>query len=424
LLIILYNKNLRANLELKQSAASERRQRVLFVAPFAHYDGHHCYVALSESQALARAGLDVLLLTFNGFIDESTIKPNIRATSLVSIKRRKLINGINANRFAKWPFMFFTSLVTLMAAAMIYSRRHFDIIHLRDADPFPFLPRLVGLVKGHTRWAVSVLSTLDRVPQLMPISRLPVWNRVYSASLENDNKYLYLTQNRFVMEYYSDDFLHGILSGSVYELPPMIPKEDIAQPKVDQAEARKHFRLPTNKTVFLSFGSVHPGKAPEVIFEAIQDIPGAICLHAGKTTLNMQSKFEKLKKQYGKTVLINDVYVSEKEKPYYFAVSDAVMLSYTHDFKATASMLWEACRYQKPVIASDSGQLGELVRKFDLGFTFKSEDPKSLKEAMEKFVAISELRVKEIERNCSSFCDEFSSENWVAHCVELYQKLR
>jgi len=398
------------------------RKKILFVAPFAHYDGHHCYVASSESEALSNAGEEVLLLTFNGLIDDS-ILASVRTKSLISLDRRQIVNKINSHELTKWPFMFISALATLVTAVLIYKKDGFDIIHLRDADPFPFLPWIVGLITNNTRWVVSVLSTLEGVPIAGPLSRFPLWRIICKMSIANHNRYLYVCQNEEVRNYYSKRFQGGLLCGRVYELLPMIPAPSYSLENKSRITAMERLGLPSEKTVFLSFGSVHRGKDPETIFSALKSIPDAICLHAGKTTLNMVPMFENLKKQYNSNVMFRDDYVAETEKVYYFAASSAVVLSYTKEFKATSSMLWEACRYQIPIIASDSGQLGNFVRSFDLGLTFESQNPASLHDAISKFMSFDNARITAIRRNCDRFRSDFSNEKWATRCEELYRKL-
>ncbi len=398
------------------------KMKILFVAPFAHCDGHHCYVAGTESEALSKAGFEVLLLTFTGLIDDSVCL-SVKTRSLLSPRRRDMINRIISHEITKWPFMLVTVLATLIKAVQIYNREQFNIIHLRDADPFPFLPRLVGMFASNTRWVVSLLATLKRVHFIGPLSRFPLWSVVYRISLNNRNQYLYVCQNDQIKSYYSKEFLGGILNGNVFELTPMISTSNSYNRKISETEAKAFLRLPSEKRIFLSFGSVHNGKDPETIFSALESFPNLLCLHAGKTTSNMITKFDRLKNHYNGSVKFIDRYIPEVEKPYYFAASSVIILAYTKDFRATSSMLWEACRFRTPIIASDSAQLGELVHSFGLGLTFESQNPTSLREAISKFVSFGDDRISVMKANCDKFCSYFSSEDWTIKCSDLYQRL-
>jgi len=402
---------------------TDKKKRILYVAPFAHCDGHHCYAACTESEALSKNGAEVLLLTFNGLIDESARPKAVNLEHIVNKDLRPVLSRINSHERIKWLFMFLAAFLTMMKAARIYMNGRYDLIHLRDADPFPFLPRLVGLFSKNTRWIVSVLATLEDVPLAGPSSRFPLWRPVYNASLSNANQYVYVCQNEKVRNYYSDEYLGGILRGNVFELSPIIPDRNSEIPDVTEEIARKRLGLPARKTIFLSFGSIHKGKDPETIFQGVKSLPDVLCLHAGMTTSNMISNFDRLKSQYSSNVTFHDYYIPESEKAYYFAASSAIVLSYTKDFTATSSMLWEACRFRIPIIASESSHLGDLVRSFGLGLTFESQNADSLKETMINFMSLDQDSISTMRKNCDKFCSHFSEEEWTSRCFELYRKL-
>ncbi len=379
--------------------------------------------ACTESEALSNAGHDVSLLTFNGLIDD-TVRPNIRMINILDANRRDIVNKINSHELTKWPFMFVSCITHTNEAAWLFEKEGFDVVHLRDADPFPFLPRLIGLFTRNTKWVVSLLATLERVPVVGPLSRFSTWSVVYQISLANSNRYLYVCQNDRIKAYYSKEFLNGILDGSVFELSPMISNLNTHLPGPSETEAKIHLGLPSEKRIFLSFGSAHKGKDSETIFSAIESLPNVLCIHAGKTTSNMISSFERLKTRYNRNVMYVDRYIPETEKPYYFAASSAIILSYTKDFNATSSMLWEACRFKVPVIACESAELGSAVRSFGLGLTFVSQNPDSLREAILKFMTLDDKTIATMKNNCDRFCSCFSGVEWATKCLELYRKLR
>lgn len=399
------------------------RKRVLYVAPFAHCDGHHCYAACAESEALSKSGAQVLLVTFNGLIDESARPKLVNIVSLVGKRFRPALTRINSHQKIKWLFMFLSALLTLARATQIYRKGRYDVIHLRDADPFPFLPTLVGLFSNSTRWNVSLLATLESVPLAGPISRLPLWRSLHNVSLANENRYVYVCQNDRVRNYYSNEYLAGLFHGYVFELSPIIPSQNSRVGRISREDAIIKLGLPSDKIILLSFGSIHKGKDPKTIFTAVESLPQVVCLHAGMTTSNMASYFDTLKNHYRSNVVFHDKYIPETEKPYYFAASSAIILSYTKDFTATSSMLWEACRFRMPIIASESSHLGDLVRSFGLGLTFESQNAASLREALTSFMTLDDNAVSGMKKNCEKFCSHFSDEEWASKCFELYRKL-
>ena len=51
-----------------------KRIKVLYVCPFAHYEGHFPWASIYETRALKQAGIDVELLTFCGVRDKTEVE--------------------------------------------------------------------------------------------------------------------------------------------------------------------------------------------------------------------------------------------------------------------------------------------------------------------------------------------------------------
>lgn len=87
------------------------------------------------------------------------------------------------------------------------------------------------------------------------------------------------------------------------------------------------------------------------------------------------------------------------------------------------SMLWEAAGFKTPVIASDSGVLGELVRRYKMGLLFKAQDAASLKGAISHFLGLSQSEREVMRRNCEQFCTDFSVDNLAQEHVRIFREL-
>jgi glycosyltransferase involved in cell wall biosynthesis len=236
------------------------------------------------------------------------------------------------------------------------------------------------------------------------------------------NRFIFLTQNETIKRM-SELYMGGILAGRVICLPLGV---DTVDKFISSGEARRHFGLPQNRRVLLSFGFLHAGKDVEVMFRALRDVPQVFLLHGGDQMFRIQlpnsidlvEKYNMLDR-----TIIRDNYIPEEEKPYYFFAADAVILSYTKRFLATTSLLWQACRFGIPVIASDNGELKELVETHKLGLVFEAEDANSLHEAVIRFVSMKPEEIKSLKHNCLRFAREFSLNNWAQKCIEIYNQL-
>jgi glycosyltransferase involved in cell wall biosynthesis len=132
---------------------------------------------------------------------------------------------------------------------------------------------------------------------------------------------------------------------------------------------------------------------------------------------------ESYKEVLSDKIIVRDYYIPEVDKKYYFCAADAVVLSYVRNFTQSASLLWEACRFGTPVVASDCGELGNLVRAFDIGLLFEPQNVNSLQKAIIDFTNLSSNRKREMVENCKKFVTSYSNEKWVQDILGLYQEL-
>jgi len=428
--------NTRKVLESQEENLTRKQVKVLYVCPFAHYPGHPPWAALNEPVALKEAGADVKLLTFCGIIDN--FKAQVPATVVMPAKY-----GL-AHRFfwfvrrwtpTRWVLMLLETASTIAKAIDIKHREGFDVIYLRDGEPFLFMSHLLSLRFKGLNWIVSLTAAniyLPKMPKFgirsfplmtyILVSRFvinsPVWRLLYRISLRRNN-FRFVTQNRAAEREYNE-YLGGVFGNRVQYLPIGAGNmnHDI---QVNKREARRTLGLPQRKPIFLSFGAPHSGKDLDVIFRALQGMPDVHLVHAGKQAFSLGSNLALLAKRYGteNRTVVKDHYIPEEEKPYYFYAADAVILSYTRQFLSTSSLLWEACLFGTPIIASDNGQLKELMEAFQPGLLFTAQDADSLKEAIIHFINLKPEEIEVLKSNCRRFANEFSIERWAQKCLEI-----
>jgi glycosyltransferase involved in cell wall biosynthesis len=421
-----------------------KQLKVLYVCPFAHYTGHFPWEAAHETLALAKAGVDVNLLTFCGVTDEAEVKvPQLTALSQSRLGATiySLANFFRKWAITRWLCMFLETYLTLSVAIRLKRKPGYNIIHLRDGEPFLFLPHLLNLGQRDYKWVISMtgsnLVTLMANPSLLSAFRESfrlflytiyirfltgnLWRPVYRKSLSK-NRFLFLTQNK-AMQRNFESYMDGLLEGKVLCLSLGVNGSGRV---ISREESRRHFGLPLDKPVFLSFGFLHGGKDMETIFKALKDIPDAFLLHGGDQMFKMHlldsADLAHIYNMEGRAI-INTYYIPEEEKPYYFLAADAIILSYTRQFLGTASLLWQACRFGTPVIASDNGQLKVLVKRFQSGLLFRAQDADSLHEVIVRFLKLRPTEIRSLKRNCLKFADEFSMDKWAQNCLEIYDKI-
>jgi len=412
-----------------------KRLKVLYVCPFAHYPGHFSWAATRETEALKQAGIDIRLLTFCGVIDESEVRvPQLTVLPKTGLGRllRKPFDLLRKNAITRWLLMSFETLLTLATAIRLKKKLPIDIIHLRDGEPYLFLPHILCLPFKGYRWLISLTASNIYLPAEIRSFKLLVytmavralnnkmWRPLYKLSLKR-NSFLFAVQNEVAQADYSN-YMGHVFNGRVMCLPVGTSGETEIIPK---EEARRYLSLPLDKSVLLTFGAFHSGKDIDTVFRALKDLPEVYLVHAGSQAFGLGVNLEEVARDYidADRISIRDYYVPEAEKPYYFFAADAVILSYTRQFLSTSSLLWEACRFGTPVIASDNGQLKELVERYQPGLLFKAQDADSLRDAVTRFIRFTPKQGKVLKDNCRRFVDEFSMSRWGERCLEIYGRL-
>lgn len=403
----------------------EKTFKVLYVCPWAHRTGHTPQAVKNEPLALIEQGAELSVCTFRGVLDqqETPVMPHFSVVSTkasfpLDILARLLDampGGMNVSRLLE-------QISTLCLAVKLRRRLRYDIIYLRDADPFVFIPFLMGCFIKNRNLACSLLGTksvrsLDSLYH--KLINASAWKPVYRWALSR-NQYTFICENGLLKDYFETEFLDGILSEKVNVVPLGMKKLNA---QLDRREARQYLGLPEERTIFLHFGSIHQDKNIETVLAAIKSIPDILLVHAGK--IDDGTDLANLVDYHGlqDKVIFKDCYIPETEKQYYFAAADAAILSYNKDFLLAGSMLLEAVRFKLPVISSDNGDLGEFVHSYKIGLVFNAEDVASLCSTLLAFLDSSHSQREAMANNCERFCDDFSYNTWAHRCMKIFTDL-
>jgi len=408
---------------------SGREIKVLCVCPWAHRTGHYPRAITEEASALLASGVEVAICTFRGIRDQGglrTIPHRTVVSSRIGFPLGVITNMVKFMPKEKYLAGFLEQFSTLCLAVRIRKTLGYDAIYLRDGDPFIFIPFLIGFIIKDSKWVINLIGArMIRAPNSMLSSlfyrfiNAPAWKPIYHRAFSR-NKLNFICHSRYVKDVSEVNLLNGILAGRVTFIPLGVQG---TVEYMSQEEARRHLGLPEGKAIFLHFGALHGGKDIATILAAIREIPDALLVHAGvvKPWVNLAHLVETYGLQ-GK-VIINNSYIPEEEKRYYFAASDAILLSYKKSFLVEASMFREAAKFRLPSITSDVGGLGELARRYRTGLVFEAENAVSLRGALYSFINSSQEQRETMASNCVNFCNDFPLDTWARRCKEIIQEL-
>ncbi len=419
---------------------SKKKLRVLYVCPFAHYSGHHPHVATVEPAILEQAGVDATLLTFCGIINGT--QPRVKHAEVLPSGKHRIIHRllwvIRERPLSRWGLMMVETFITLLKAVRMSKKDGYDIIHLRDGEPFLFLSHLASLRHRGLRWAISVTAAIVFKPVLVAgdmrerpyvwlytmalkaVNSARLWRWLYRWSMGR-NRFILMPQNDVAAEGYRQ-YMDGVFSDRVVCVPWGISSDGF---KPDKVESRKELGIPLDAFVLLSFGAPHSGKDMVSIFKAVASVEGVFLLHGGKHTFSLGSNPIDLAEEYGLSnrAMVISRYIREDEKPYLFGAADAMVLSYTKAFASTSSMIWESAKYRLPVISSDANRLGEDVLEYDLGMLFEAENAMSMAAALREYMALPREKVAMLMGGCERFLADYSEDKWAEKCIVVYKEL-
>lgn len=113
-------------------------------------------------------------------------------------------------------------------------------------------------------------------------------------------------------------------------------------------------------------------------------------------------------------------FVPEEEMPTYFGAADCFLMSYEKSYNASSGPLFKGvCTYGVPVICSEVGEMGVLVKRHNLGLLCEPGNAGSLANTMERF-----LQTTKKQRNLwSSNAKKVSQENSWETLARRYDQL-
>jgi glycosyltransferase involved in cell wall biosynthesis len=400
--------------------------KILYVCPMAHSSYHPRSRTIRETAVFLKAGLEVSLCTFKGLEGEE-ISPEIVHKTVVSSWFGLLFRICTPLEKAGRPgYMlagFLEKFATLCLAFQLRGNLKYDVLYLRDGDSLIAEQLIPGLFTRNLRWAVSIIASNTAHPPnkwLYRVINAPLWKPLYRRAM-GKNRYLFFCENQHVKDLLEKDHLQGILAGRVKMLQcPIIQPEE----QLPRRQAREKLGLPENRTVLLHFGTLHAGKDIETVLAAVSGLDGVLLVHVGyvEPWYDLRGIIERY--NLGDQIRTKEQYVSEEEKNDYFAAADAIILSYKKTFKQNASMLWEAAASGLPVIASDGGEMAQLVGSYQTGLVFAAEEAGSLRETIKIFMDLSREERERMSLNFGPFCDKYSMKAWVAGCVDMFTELQ
>jgi glycosyltransferase involved in cell wall biosynthesis len=200
------------------------------------------------------------------------------------------------------------------------------------------------------------------------------------------------------------------------------PIYDMFGTALPKNEARRKLNI-TTKNVLLFFGYIRKYKGVHVLLDAmrsvVQKLPDATLLIVGEFYGDEDAYRKQISDSaIGSVVKIVSHYIPQDEVALYFSAADVVVLPY---LSATQSGIVQiAYNFNKPIIASRVGGLGEIVAEGKTGLVVDPNDAGALADAIIDFY--EQQRESEFVKNVVAEKGKFSWENMCRTIEQLVER--
>jgi D-inositol-3-phosphate glycosyltransferase len=160
--------------------------------------------------------------------------------------------------------------------------------------------------------------------------------------------------------------------------------------EIPRDEARRQLNISPDKKVVLHFGALRHYKGIESLLQAMKLLckrhSDVLLLLAGRPMNVPQGYFRQAIAQQGldASVMFIEKYIPAQEIPAIFFASDLVVLPYTHI--DTSGSIQLAYGFSKPVVATRTGSMPEVVEHGVNGLLVEPGDPQALADAIEQIL--------------------------------------
>lgn len=195
---------------------------------------------------------------------------------------------------------------------------------------------------------------------------------------------------------------------------PVFSKECEMTPE----EAKEKIGLPIDIPCIVVLGGTQKYKGLDILLEALKKVEVPFWLHVTGLERAFSKQYIIENSQFFRNrVSLDMVRLSEEEYACALAATDILVLPYRWEFDGASGPMIEGVWNRKYIVGSSHGSMGEIIRKYNLGKTFKTEDPEDLARVLNE--------VLQSKRNWSDAAEAFRKnltvDEFVKHNDEIYE---
>lgn len=182
---------------------------------------------------------------------------------------------------------------------------------------------------------------------------------------------------------------------------------------------REELEIQPNRTTFLMFGAFRKRKGIEQLLDAVALLPSHIChqcclLFVGPVAGEplVYKRLDEIAQSLPVQIIKHEQFVSDQEIQPYFQIADVILAPYQRHIGMSA-ILVRAAAAQKPVLSSNYGVMGEMVKRYRLGLTVDSTSPMKIARGLTQFLSEEPSQFCDFS-SMSAFAEQNSAEKFSA----------
>lgn len=232
-------------------------------------------------------------------------------------------------------------------------------------------------------------------------------------------------RNIFCLDPYAvENLAHSPYHDKITYLADPIEIEQFS-PRKQQLNQKTELEIESGRKVFLMFGALNSRKGIYQLLDAIAELPASLCqklclLIVGGTNnterLNIKQKLETVYETKPVQIIERYEFIPDAEVLYYFQIADVVLATYQKHVGMSGILLLAAAT-GKPVLSSNYGLMGEIVRRYDLGLGVDSTVSSEIAQGLTQYLTQSPAMFSDRSK-ISVFTQEHSNKNYVKTIFE------
>lgn len=190
---------------------------------------------------------------------------------------------------------------------------------------------------------------------------------------------------------------------------------------IDSAKAKEKLGIPKDRISIVILGKATYYKGTDILLKALNyvDFPFYLYITRAEDDYNENFILARAKK-YASFVKCSHGMLSDSDYALAMSSADLIVLPYRKSFGGTSGPMLEAVWNRKKIIGPDHGSMGNILKKYKLGYTFKSENVEDLVIVLNNAIANG----LDFELEAENFRKKLTVENFVKHNYNLYSKAK